>query len=58
MMCPLLIVGRKHVEFHHGPQAPEDRTMENRLKRQLADDTPTFRLGVSQACTLIAGARR
>jgi hypothetical protein len=40
MMCPLLIVGRKHVEFRHMRQARED-AMENRLKRKLADDALT-----------------
>jgi len=58
MMCPLLIVGQKHVEFHHGPQAREDRTMENRLNRQLADDAPTSCPGVNQARTPIAVPRR
>jgi hypothetical protein len=58
MMCPLLIVGQKHVEFHHGPQAREDGTMENHLKRKPADDTLTFCLGVNQARTPIAVPRR
>jgi hypothetical protein len=32
MMCPLLIIGRNHVEFRYMPQAREDRNMENSLK--------------------------
>jgi hypothetical protein len=51
MMCPLLIVGRKHVEFRHLPQARGGSEMENRLKRELAGDVLTFCLGVNQART-------
>jgi 4-hydroxy-2-oxoheptanedioate aldolase len=46
-----LIVGRKHVEFRFVPQAREGRTIENSLKRKLADDALTFCLGVNQART-------
>jgi hypothetical protein len=51
MMCPRLIIGRKHVEFRHMPQAREDRTVENRLKRKLDDDELTSCLGVNRART-------
>jgi hypothetical protein len=59
MPLHLLIVGRKHVEFRCLPQAREDGTMENSLKRKLADDALTFCLGDSAGIAPIVrlGAR-
>jgi hypothetical protein len=50
MMCPLLVLGRKHVEFRLLPQARAHR-MEDHLKRKFANDDLTFCLAGDVART-------